>query len=132
MLLVQDFTHVAFAGDHLRDLEIQGQRFVVLERDEPPVLISASCRVSESAQSAFKCEAWTRYLGFKKTPKDLRVPNFGNPGAVACDSLKGVKVIARDAARNETLFCLFNDGSMISSGSLNAKAVLNERAAQHQ
>jgi putative hemolysin len=52
-----------------------------------------------------------------------------NPGAVVCLKLGGESVVGLDVRGNENSFCRFDDGSLISNGSLHAHARENDEPA---
>lgn len=64
------------------------------------------------------CKAW---LGAQKDVKreelKLKSPHHNNMGALFCEAIGGQSVIAKTSENNESDFCLFDDGSMVSSWS---------------
>lgn len=51
-----------------------------------------------------------------------------NPGAVVCKAkLSGKLIMAYDLRGNQTTFCFFEDGSIISNGSIHYHAIENDK-----
>ncbi|MCM2322870.1 MAG: DUF333 domain-containing protein [Oligoflexia bacterium] len=48
-----------------------------------------------------------------------------NPAAILCEKIGGTVKIGVDAKRNENSFCLFGDGSLVSTAALYASALAN-------
>lgn len=83
--------------------------------------VSADCL---KPNRSLKCEATDglKNLSWKKRKKSDR-----NPGSFLCEAqLKGIVVMGRNAAGDESSFCRFADGSMIDSGSLVHRARIND------
>jgi hypothetical protein len=95
---------------------IAGRKTIFVSDGKRHLLISKDC---EKAPGQFKCQAYG-VLG-KATLRGLDPGRKGgaNPGALICgQKMDGQVVVGKDDELNQNAFCLFDDGSMISCGSL--------------
>ena len=99
---------------------IEGAK-VEIVRDRAGLLVDRAC----SKNSA--CEA--RKAGEMASNRLVRDRLMGgsNPGAEVCLMVAGRVVIGTDQARNQNSFCRFGDGSLVSNGSLAARAFRDQR-----
>lgn len=81
------------------------------------LLISSSCVQQDSSLS---CEAYNSLPNASTQGLSSQFRHGGaNPGAVICGRKLGGKIVTgSDEHSNEQSFCLFGDGSMVSSGSI--------------
>jgi hypothetical protein len=93
---------------------ISGKQTAFVRISALHMTLSKDC---EKSPGKFKCDA---YSALAKASITGTYPKGGaSPGAVICESkLGGQVMIGKDSGRNENAFCLFNDGSMVSCGSL--------------
>ena len=66
-----------------------------------------------------KCDAYTKSVKKLSTqPEDkMKSPYHNNLGAIHCELMGGKGLIAKTSSGNDDDFCVFNDGSMVSSWS---------------
>ena len=66
-----------------------------------------------------KCDAYTKSIKKLSTqPEDkMKSPYHNNLGAIHCELMGGKGLIAKTSSGNDDDFCVFNDGSMVSSWS---------------
>ena len=88
------------------------------------LLLSASC---VKASGGYDCAAFRARRKASLRAVTSRLIGGANPGAVICRGLGAEVVNGRDSSGNENSFCRFSDGSMISSGSLVAAGLTNDR-----
>ena len=91
---------------------------------KPPMTLSKSC---QKANGEFQCQAFVALsrASFRK----ITIHGGGaDPGGLVCQSLGGSFAMGLSPKGDEQLFCLFSDGSMVSSDSLRAHARGNDRA----
>ncbi len=102
----------------------QGQRFQ-LDSDFQ-AWVSAVCFADPGVKPASKCKILSQMQDLQsgKYQKDLgKLRSVGgqNPGSLICTELLGNSVMSgRDSKGNEQTFCRSEDGSSISSGSLDS------------
>lgn len=73
--------------------------------------------LSETCAKKRDCEAYTALA--KASLREIHTRGGANPGAVLCGKvLGGEVVIGKDRDENENSFCRFDDGSMVSCGTL--------------
>jgi hypothetical protein len=78
--------------------------------------ISASCRQPTGQMDCEALRAVRAGPSVELTPQDKA--RMAPPGATACVKMHHQLTTGRDPARNEDGFCVFNDGSLIATGSL--------------
>ena len=79
------------------------------------LLLSQDCFKTKSP----KCEAYTHSLKkpASKPEDNMKSPYHNNFAAIHCELIGGKGLIAKTFDGNDDDFCLFNDGSMVSSWS---------------
>ena len=87
--------------------EIQGG--IVKMREEKGVVVNLSCKDN--------CEALKKSR-VKILHKELNLSRGKNPGAVACRDVFKSKVVMLRGENGEQTFCLFSDGSLLSTKSI--------------
>lgn len=103
--------------------KIRGAKVVFVSFDRPPLLVSKSC---VAKPQKLECQAATA-LSRASLKGSGANAGSANPGAVLCPKLKGRIVIGTNRIGGENSFCLFEDGSLVSNGSLGAYALANDR-----
>ena len=78
--------------------------------------ISASCRQPTGQMDCEALRAVRAGPSVELTPQDKA--RMAPPGATACIKMHHQLTTGRDPAGNEDGFCIFNDGSLIATGSL--------------
>lgn len=107
----------SFAREEMAQYRIEGVLTPFVKLEKADLLISKSCAQSEcNAKTALK-RASTIGLDFS---------GGANAGAKICRNIGGDIVIGADDSGNQLSFCRFNDGSMVSSGSVYSAALKND------
>lgn len=106
-----------FASDYTNQIwSHKNDHYVVAHNSKTNLYISEYCLHAKT-----KCEAMS---AFEQTEK-IKLPPGSvtggkNPAAIICSAgLKQKVIILKDKNEDENSFCLFNDGSIISTSSLN-------------
>jgi putative hemolysin len=86
----------------------------VLTFEKERVRVSASCLVN----NMLACDAMTALRKGKHVKLAANAPASVSPGTIACKQMGMKNRTGRDSSGNEDGFCLFPDGSMTSTGSL--------------
>jgi hypothetical protein len=98
--------------------EVGAKEFLTFEKEH--VRVSASCITPEKLLA---CDAMTALRKGKHVKLPANAPVGVSPGALACKQMGMKNRTGRAPSGNEDGFCLFPDGSMASTGSLDSYVI---------
>ncbi len=97
-------------------LNYDNNKFTVFStKTHQGLLLSSSCFKGNTP----KCQAYTKSIQATNTKpqENMKSPYHNNLGAIHCELMGGKGLIAKTSTNDDSDFCQFSDGSMVSSWS---------------
>ncbi len=124
-------TTILFSAETTSEIKTEvwtffGKPQIIITNEIESLILSKNCYIDDQYKKTIPCKALTAAQTAKFSNIKIKNTSGARPGMLVCSSLKGIIVPGFDTKHNQNSFCLFEDNSLISNGSLAHHAYKND------